>query len=229
MATSRSRSWSTVSSGSISVASHRVDGPGVEAGLHRHQADPRLGVALEQGPLHRGRTAPPGQEGEVEVHHRQPVQDGDRDDPTVGDDDAEFGAHRRGHGQVVGHRQAELEGRGLDRAGHRRPTATPSLVGTRHHQCHVVAGGHQRAQRRDGGVGGTEIDQAGHGVTLAARMGRPGAPRRRRRRSAAALRRRGRCPRPPAWPPWPRCRGPWPGRAGSAAPACASRRRGARP
>ena len=132
--------------------------------------------------------------------------------------------------QVVADRETTGGGRGLDRAGEQRapPAATP--VGAGHHQSHVVAGRHSYERQRRG---------------RRRRRGcrdRPGGPSTGERyRTGVRRTRDGRCPpgwtqslrvgcRPrPAWPPWPRCRGRAPGRAGRAGPACACPRRGAPP
>ena len=69
-ATSSSRSAASVISSSSGTVRTRVDGPGVEPLLDLHQADARLAVAGQDGPLDRRRTAPAGQQREVQVHHR---------------------------------------------------------------------------------------------------------------------------------------------------------------
>ena len=104
MATSRDRSSSAVSSSPIVGAILGVDPTGVQAGLHRHQADAGLGVALEDGPLHRRRPPPPGQQREVEVDHGEAVEDRHRDDPAVGHHHPELGTDAGDVVQGVGDR-----------------------------------------------------------------------------------------------------------------------------
>ena len=117
MTTSRARSSSAVSSSPISVWLLGVDRAGVQARLHRHQADPRLGVPFEDGPLDRRRPPPPGQQGEVEVDQGEAVEHGGRDDATEGHHHAQFGADLGDPIERIGHRQAQLQSGGLHRTG----------------------------------------------------------------------------------------------------------------
>ena len=53
----------------------------------------------------------------MHVHHGERVEDARRDEAAVGHDDAELGADRRDVVEAVGHLEAEIERRALDRAG----------------------------------------------------------------------------------------------------------------
>ena len=138
----------------------------IEPLLHLHEADARLAVAGQDGALDGRRAAPARQEREVQVHHRDLLEQPRRDDAAVGHHDRELDAGRRQVVHVVGHGEPELGGRHLDRA--RRLLLAPAApaVGARDAECDVVARRDQRAQRRHGHVGGTEIRQAGHPLTV---------------------------------------------------------------
>ena len=128
-----------------------VDGTGVHLGDQPHEAHARLGVAGQDGPLHRGRAPPPGQEREVDVDEGQSVEEPGGDDPPVGDDHGQVGIRRRRVVQAIGHRQPQL-GRGPPhRGGLGRGAPPPPPVGAGDHQRHLVAGLVQSQQERHGG------------------------------------------------------------------------------
>ena len=114
-----------MSSGADRALDAGVDGAGVESLLQRHQADAGDLVAGQDGPLHRRRAPPSGQQGEVEVDHGQRVEHVGLDQPAVGDHHAQLGADAEHVVDLVGDGQAQLEGRRLDRAGHQRRRPVP--------------------------------------------------------------------------------------------------------
>ena len=72
--------------------SARVHRPGVEPLLQLHEAYPGLGVAGEDRPFQRRGSAPPGQQREVHVDHRQGIQHVGLDETPEGHDHAQLGA-----------------------------------------------------------------------------------------------------------------------------------------
>ena len=74
---------------------HGVDRTRVEPLLHLHEAHAGLAVAGEDGAFDRRRTAPAGQQREVQVDHRDLLEQPGRDDAAVRHDDRELDARRR--------------------------------------------------------------------------------------------------------------------------------------
>ncbi len=139
-----------------------IDAARVEALLEAHHVDPGFGVAREDRPLDRGRTAPPWQQRVVQVDHRQRREQMRLDDASVRHHDTELGTVVDGRQHVVGivgDREAELERRGLDRARRQRTASPPLLVDPGDHADDVVAGVDERSQRRDRHVRRAEVDQ----------------------------------------------------------------------
>ena len=128
-----------------------VDRTRVEPFLDLHQTDTRLPIAGQQRPLDRRRTAPAGQQREVQVDHRDTFEQRDRNDAPVRHDDGQLDP---GFGHIlhgVRNREAELEGGGLHRARCDRAPPAPPPVRPGHAQCDVMPGVDQRPQ------GGTAI------------------------------------------------------------------------
>ena len=136
-----------------------VDPTGVKALGHGHQADTGHLVAGQQGPFHRSGPPPPGQQGEVQVHHRYLPQHLHTYDPAEGDHHAKVGTAAGHRIQVVGHGEAQVCGQGAHRGGgwSRTPPTTP--LGRRHDQHHLVARIVQRGQRRYGHLGVPQVHQ----------------------------------------------------------------------
>ncbi len=105
-----------------------------------HEADAGLGVAGEDGALDRGGAAPPREQREVHVDHRQRVEHVRLDDLAEGGDDAELGADSEhivdgfGGGDAVGDRRC------LHRRRDEVVAAAPAAVGLRDHEGNVMPG-----------------------------------------------------------------------------------------
>ena len=115
--TSRSRSESPVSSGSIGTSTRACTGPVSRPSSNCIRHTPGAVVAGQQCSLDRRRAAPSWQQREVQVHHRQRGERVRLDQLTEGDDDTEVGAELEHVVDPMQHRQAELERGRLDRAG----------------------------------------------------------------------------------------------------------------
>ena len=123
-------------------------GPVSSPASSRMTHTPVLGVAGQDGPLHRRRPPPAGQQREVHVDHGDDVEDalpgrcGRRPRPR------QLGAQRRDVVEAVVTGEPEIEGGLLDRAGRDARAPAPAGVGPAHHQGDVVAGGDQGLERR---------------------------------------------------------------------------------
>src|SRR3954452_14198165 len=67
-----------------------VDRAGVESLVDGHDAHTGLDVTGQDGPLHRRRASPPGQEREVDIDHWNSLEDVRLDELAEGDNDAEL-------------------------------------------------------------------------------------------------------------------------------------------
>ena len=137
-----------------------VDRAGVERDVDVHDADPGLGVAREECPLHRRGTAPTRQQAEMDVDHRDRVEHVRLDQPPEGDDDAQVGVRRDHVVDDVAHREPELDRQRLDRARRRAAAAAAALVGLRDDEDDVVAGRVERPQGRHGHLRRAEVDES---------------------------------------------------------------------
>ena len=137
-------------------------------------------VAGEQRPLDRRRAAPPRQQREVHVDHRQGGEHVRLDDPPVGDDDAELGTRRRATSSMsCGDRAARAPSPPPSPgSGDVALAAAPPAVGAGDDEDDLVAGGDERPQRRDGHLRRAEEGQAHVAPSAQAEA----AARRRRRR-----------------------------------------------
>ena len=146
-----------VPDGHLGAAVHPT---GVELVDDLHHAHPGACVAGQDGPLDRGGAPPARQQREVKVDHGERGEHVGLDDAPERHHDAEVGAGAQDVVDVVADRQAQLEGRGLHRAGAQVTPATAALVGARHDQREVEACGHERAEGRHRRVRSAEEDEA---------------------------------------------------------------------
>ena len=137
--------------------------PGVEPGLHLHQAHAGAGVAGQQRALDRRRAAPARQQRGVDVPAAQArdAQHGPRQDHAVGDHDHQVRLERRelrprlGRLEVPGleHRHVALLRQHLDRAGHQLAAAAGRPVGLGVDAHHLMAAAQRGLQAGHGEVG----------------------------------------------------------------------------
>lgn len=143
--------------------------PRVERGFELHEAHAGLGVAGQDRPLHRRRTAPAGQQRVVHVDQVEAVEDGLGDDPAESDNDAEVGSDTDRIFDRVGDGQAELDRGRLHRCGRDRAAAAPTAIGAGHDQRDVESRIVEPDQWRYRHLRGAHVDQptnrrgVGHG------------------------------------------------------------------
>ena len=128
-----------------------VDIAGVQTFVDGHDADAGIDVAGQDGPLHRGRAPPAGQQREVDVHHRHLLEHVRLDELAEGDDHAELDWRLEGEDVVdlVGNGDAGGRGRGADRTGQQRSPAAPLLLRLGDGEGDVMAVADQRFQGDD--------------------------------------------------------------------------------
>ena len=85
----------------------------------------------------------------MHVHHRQSIEDVGLDQPSEGHDHAQLGTGVDDLVDLVGDRESQLLGRGLDRTREQRAAPSSSFVGAGDDQPDVMPIGDQGPQGRD--------------------------------------------------------------------------------
>jgi hypothetical protein len=103
-----------------------------------HHARARFAVPRKNRTLNGRRATPARQQREVEVHHRHEVEDGRRNDLSIGNDHSQRIANSGGRichvHKIVRHGDAERKGSLLHRTGRRRLASTTTSIGARDDQ-----------------------------------------------------------------------------------------------
>ena len=136
-----------------------VDAARVEPLLHDHEIDAGALVAGEDRPLDGRRTAPAGQQGEVQVDHRHLGQHVRADQASEGHDHAEVHTGVEDVVDPIRHHQPQVERRRLDRRGVEPGAPASPLVGLGDDQRDLVARLDEGAQRRDRELGRAEVGE----------------------------------------------------------------------
>ena len=147
---------------------------GVHPGIHLEGGDPRLALAVNDGPRDRGRAAIPREQRRVDVDRpaRGHVENRLREDLAEGHDDRDVG---RVLGEALGpagitdpggleHRDAVLARQRLDGRGLLALPAAGGSIRLRHSGHHAVAG--KQALERGKCEGGSAVEQHAHEVRL---------------------------------------------------------------